>query len=837
MFALTALTLVMPLAVAPPARRAMREFERSECEAQIRDTPEQGDGYSCMYAYARASGEYDAVEQRLSELVAEMPSNPWPRVKLASVLSDRGKPGAIELLREGIALFSPEEAPYAALAQLNLATLLRHRDEDDLAAAELAKARQTAVQSGDEQLLLITTIELARHKAFNGGSLTEVGRLLDEIGEVPDELYQAKVNLLHTRASWLWRTGRVEEAAATRRQLIEHATKHGDDYVAAASLLAVAGNEDWLARLSLNPSVEDYRNKLIAAREAAARAQHSFVEAEALCLLADVENDEALDNARACVRVAEKAGDAAWLVFGQAALAAALRRSGDIAGAQALAAKAADAAADLADPELEAIIAEEEIRLAWAAQPRSKAIETSLGVLDRLDGIVIGEAPDVDAERRATWRTPYAIAIGELLRSDSRTAADISTALWVAERQRLDDIFAPKQAAPDESRRLEDLQASLGPGHAVAEFFVANDRDYKSSDRLGSAWAWIVTHDEVQVRRLPEHRFIAAKALALAGAAAAGDTNLTEAASSLAEELLGDASGAAERWTIIADQELFELPFSLVLPDARVDHATSITALATRPERPAPTERARVTAFGDPARHASQPRFAVDDVPLPHARAEARAVVKAFGDSGAALLGDAATKSALVAAAADSGILHIAAHAVINSADPSRTGLLLAPSEADDGTLTLDELRTLEVNADLVVLSACESLAGPFAPGRGLHGLGQAFLRQGATAVVGTLWPIRDDQARIFFEAIYADLAGGGSVSGAVMRAQHDAAARGAPPQLWASVVVLGDGSLRLAPAAPPAEDPSNPRAPWSWAILAIGVAAGWVAFKKMKRA
>jgi len=70
------------------------------------------------------------------------------------------------------------------------------------------------------------------------------------------------------------------------------------------------------------------------------------------------------------------------------------------------------------------------------------------------------------------------------------------------------------------------------------------------------------------------------------------------------------------------------------------------------------------------------------------------------------------------------------------------------PSEADDGLLTASEVATLKLNADWVILSACNTAAGDGSQGApGLSGLARVFFYAGARNLLATHWPVRDDVA------------------------------------------------------------------------------------------
>jgi CHAT domain-containing protein len=141
------------------------------------------------------------------------------------------------------------------------------------------------------------------------------------------------------------------------------------------------------------------------------------------------------------------------------------------------------------------------------------------------------------------------------------------------------------------------------------------------------------------------------------------------------------------------------------------------------------------------------------------------------------------------------GLVHFAAHAVIDQRSPERSAILLAPgSEKEDGLLQAREIVALDFDERVVVLSACRSASGELLEGEGVVGLAHAFFQAGARAVVGSLWPIRDREAADLMEHLSAHLARGESVSKSLGAAQRALIEDGAPTAAWAGLVVLGDG-------------------------------------------
>ena len=175
----------------------------------------------------------------------------------------------------------------------------------------------------------------------------------------------------------------------------------------------------------------------------------------------------------------------------------------------------------------------------------------------------------------------------------------------------------------------------------------------------------------------------------------------------------------------------------------------------------------------------------------------------------------------------DYAILHLAAHAVVDDLAPQRSFVLLAAGGGEDGLLQAREIADLDLDGKVVVLSACSGIAGRGIESEGVISLARAFLVSGARAVVGSLWPLRDDEAAQFFDRFYARLAEGRPLDDALAMAQRDLAKVGAPAAAWAGLLVVGDGRLT----------PVGNRAGFrSWGIfLALAVLAVVAAFVAVK--
>lgn len=182
------------------------------------------------------------------------------------------------------------------------------------------------------------------------------------------------------------------------------------------------------------------------------------------------------------------------------------------------------------------------------------------------------------------------------------------------------------------------------------------------------------------------------------------------------------------------------------------------------PARRPASQRWSFVGFGDPALTGPAPgaRRLADPTmlrsaypPLPGTANELRAMARTLGASPSALrLGSRATEAAIKASPdiAHAGVIAIATHGLLSREldGVSEPGLVLTPpskaTAQDDGVLTASEAAALELSADWVILSACNTAGGDGAPGAdSLSGLARAFLYAGARALLVSHWRVFDD--------------------------------------------------------------------------------------------
>ncbi len=190
--------------------------------------------------------------------------------------------------------------------------------------------------------------------------------------------------------------------------------------------------------------------------------------------------------------------------------------------------------------------------------------------------------------------------------------------------------------------------------------------------------------------------------------------------------------------------------------------------------------------------------------PLPYAARELRAMATMFpATRRSVLVGSAATETAVKALPLDRfGVILIATHGLLPDALPGLTqpALVLTPprtaSLLDDGLLTAGEVARLHLDADWVILSACETAGASDPQGASYSGLSSAFIQAGARALLVSHWPVRDDAAQHLTVATLAGTRRGLDRATALQRAMlalmRDRSVPGAAnPAIWAPFVLV----------------------------------------------
>jgi CHAT domain-containing protein len=153
-----------------------------------------------------------------------------------------------------------------------------------------------------------------------------------------------------------------------------------------------------------------------------------------------------------------------------------------------------------------------------------------------------------------------------------------------------------------------------------------------------------------------------------------------------------------------------------------------------------------------------------------------------------------ATKAEFIKRAPDYNIVHIAAHAELNTNSPLFSRILLSPDSGESGAIEVREVYGMDLaRTNLVVLSACRTQLGTHSNGDDVVGLNRAFIYAGASSVIASLWTVDDEATSLLMTAFYSHLKQGMSKAAALQAAQAATRKKYAHPYYWASFVLSGD--------------------------------------------
>jgi CHAT domain-containing protein len=164
----------------------------------------------------------------------------------------------------------------------------------------------------------------------------------------------------------------------------------------------------------------------------------------------------------------------------------------------------------------------------------------------------------------------------------------------------------------------------------------------------------------------------------------------------------------------------------------------------------------------------------------------------------------ATRKLATSAALGHYRILHFSTHGLLDGKHPELSGLVFSlvdeRGQPQDGFLRLHEIYNLKLNADLVVLSACQTALGEEVKGEGLIGLTRGFMYAGAPSVVASLWQVDDGATAQLMKVFYRGLLQEQLPAAAALRAAQVEMMKKKhwqSPYYWAAFVLQGEWRRR----------------------------------------
>ncbi|MBD2294484.1 CHAT domain-containing protein [Anabaena sphaerica FACHB-251] len=256
-----------------------------------------------------------------------------------------------------------------------------------------------------------------------------------------------------------------------------------------------------------------------------------------------------------------------------------------------------------------------------------------------------------------------------------------------------------------------------------------------------------------------------------------------------------------DRVIFIPDGSLFLVPF-VALQDAQgkylIEKHTILTSPAIRVLDLVHQQRQKVSGkgalvVGNPKMPDYSGKLGEKPQPLsdlPNAELEAQAIAKLLNTQ--AIIGNNATKQAIVQQMPNARIIHFATHGLLDHYEGLGSAIAFAPSAKDDGFLTAQELVEMKLNAELVVLSACDTGRGVIT-GDGVIGLSRSFFAAGVPSIVVSLWAVPDAPTSILMTEFYQILQTQPDKAQALRQAMLNTMKKHPAPQNWAAFTLVGE--------------------------------------------
>jgi CHAT domain-containing protein len=179
--------------------------------------------------------------------------------------------------------------------------------------------------------------------------------------------------------------------------------------------------------------------------------------------------------------------------------------------------------------------------------------------------------------------------------------------------------------------------------------------------------------------------------------------------------------------------------------------------------------------------------------PLPGSGQEAETIARLFNTQ--ALTGNQATKNAVMQRMSNARIIHLATHSLFDDRNGLDSAIALAPNgtgEFNDGLLTAAEIVQMKLNAELVVLSACDTAQGRVT-GDGVIGLSRSLILAGTPSVLVSLWAVPDAPTAELMKEFYQQWQQTGNKAQALRQAMLTIKAQYPDPRNWAGFMLMGE--------------------------------------------
>ena len=417
--------------------------------------------------------------------------------------------------------------------------------------------------------------------------------------------------------------------------------------------------------------------------------------------------------------------------------------------------------------------------------------------------------------------TPVMVRISSLQRRLIESSSRTERKSLVDEIDQAEILMAPETSAlwrsrgylqlADSSVSLEALRKTLSERELILEYVLTEPNSY----------CLIVSRDKFQIVRLASGRAIEGNVERYVKEIQEKKVP-TSLGQQIFKDLIAPIPNLKSRLIIVPDGKLNNLPFETlpVAPNQFLVHSHQIlycpssTVLAAISSRAATKKQLAFLGVGDVPYGGGLAETAARGIeelqwkklqPLPASREEVVTAGNLLGKQPVFLMGPNATEAAFKGQSLERyRVLHLALHGFADLTNPDRASLVfnLDPDPHQDGLLQAREIAGLNLKAELVTLSACNTAVGPMQAQEGIDNLVKAFLIAGARNVIASLWPAEDKFTLALMKQFYAHLAKGKDKAEALQLAKQALLAEfgnDLPPLYWAGFKLIGHGGT-LAP-------------------------------------
>ena len=240
----------------------------------------------------------------------------------------------------------------------------------------------------------------------------------------------------------------------------------------------------------------------------------------------------------------------------------------------------------------------------------------------------------------------------------------------------------------------------------------------------------------------------------------------------------------------IPQGSLFLVPFpalqnsagEFLIEQHTIQIAPSIQTLAIK-ELSAPVAQSPALIVGNPS------PMPDSLAPLEGAEAEAKAIAKMLKTT--PIIGQAATETVITEKMQQAKLIHLATHGLFDEHQGLQSSLAFSTSDNNGGFLTAEEILDLDLAADLVVLSACNTGRGKIT-GDGVVGLSRSFLLAGAQSTMVSLWYVPDQATSTLMTNFYRQLQTNSPKPQALRQAMLNTMEEYPSPRDWAAFILVG---------------------------------------------